>query len=46
MSSAREEYRQLSRSSSDTHLDLEKGEARPHKKEEEEEVVQEKVCAH
>jgi hypothetical protein len=44
MSSAREEYRQPSRSSSDTHLDLEKGEARPHK--EEEEVVQEKVCAH
>ena len=43
MSSAKEEYRQHSRSSSDTHTpDLEKGEARPDKAEEE--VFQEKVC--
>jgi hypothetical protein len=41
-SSTREEYRQHSRSSSDTHIpDLEKGDARPDK--EGEEVVEEKV---
>jgi hypothetical protein len=41
-SSTREEYRQHSRSSSDTHIpDLEKGDARPDK--EEEEIVEEKV---
>jgi hypothetical protein len=43
MTSAKEEYRQHSRSSSDTHIpDLEKGEARPNK--EEEDVIKEKVC--
>jgi hypothetical protein len=42
-SSIREDYRQHSRSSSDTHIpDLEKGDARPDK--EEEEAVEEKVC--
>jgi hypothetical protein len=41
-SSIREDYRQHSRSSSDTHIpDLEKGDARPDK--EEEEAVEEKV---
>jgi hypothetical protein len=41
-SSTREEYRQHSRSSSDTHIpDLEKGDARPDK--EGEEIVEEKV---
>jgi hypothetical protein len=42
-SSIREDYRQHSRSSSDTHIpDLEKGDARADK--EEEEDVEEKVC--